>query len=142
MWFTLLPQGLSSPDADPEKSSTAAASLPDNREKNRYRDALSCTLSSPVPPVLCGFSLITSLADDHSRVKLSPEDASGSDYINASFIVSDRLALSSFYLLLVSLQLIEECKLYRANAGCLGNKFSSRVVHSKLYFIFTVVTGK
>lgn len=56
-------EGLNS--SAPEKSSTAAASLPVNREKNRYRDALPY---------------------DHSRVKLSPE-GSASDYINASFIV-------------------------------------------------------
>lgn len=51
----------------PESTSTAIANQPENRPKNRYPDALPY---------------------DHTRVKLKRENnESGSDYINASFIV-------------------------------------------------------
>jgi len=51
----------------PEATSTKVANLPKNKTKNRYPDALPY---------------------DHTRVKLSPENsATGSDYINASYII-------------------------------------------------------
>ena len=75
----------------PDDVSTTAANLPENKIKNRYPDALPCKDPSHAPIISLLF--ITKLfADDHARVKLSvPNNESGSDYINASFIVRNLL---------------------------------------------------
>ena len=87
----------------PEDVSTTAATLPESKLKNRYPDALPCKIAClllilqnkwmPENTLFFFFFLFsfTTLPDDHTRVKLSvPDNETGSDYINASFIVGNQ----------------------------------------------------
>lgn len=69
-----------------DKTATCnVAKLPENKERNRYTNILSCMMTSAVLWISQYNYLNLHILDDHSRVKLTTVPPSA-DYINASFI--------------------------------------------------------